>query len=216
MTEMARPQIRNPKHETSVEFEIRRRRVRNLHAGAFRNLVFRACLGLRTSRWVLFWITFAALPGCGYMVGSTHPADVRTVAVPVFQSQSFRRGFEFQLTEAVHKEIQNRTHFRLAKEPYADSRLSGRIVAIRKQLLGENAFDEPRELQLQLAVEVTWEDLRTGEVLERRQVPISPEAVQLLSTADFAPEVGQSLATARQEAVETLARQIVDMMEMPW
>ena len=40
--------------------------------------------------------------------------------------------------------------------------------------------------------------------------------VALLSTASFAPEVGQSRATAEREAVDNMARQIVDLMETPW
>ena len=40
--------------------------------------------------------------------------------------------------------------------------------------------------------------------------------VPLVGRAGFAPEVGQSLATANQQVVNDLAQQIVDMMEMPW
>ena len=154
--------------------------------------------------------------GCGYMVGAPYQAHIQSVHVPIFTSRSFRRGIEFELTEAVHKEIQNRTHFRLTKGPYADSRLTGEIVHLEKRVLGESAFDDARELQLSLAVQVTWEDLRTGEILDQQNIPLEPEMVHLISTGDFAPEVGQSLATAKHQAVQTLARQIVQMMEAPW
>ena len=156
------------------------------------------------------------LVGCGYMIGPAYQADIRTIHVPIFTSDSFRRGLEFQLTEAVQKEIQTHTPFRLAKEPYADTRLTGHIVRIRKDVLGESALDDPRELQLLFAVEVTWEDLRSGQVLARERVPISPDIVQLISTSEFAPEVGQSLATGTQQAIDRLARQVVHMMEIPW
>ena len=151
------------------------------------------------------------LCGCGYMVGSAYQAEIRSVHVPAFTSESFRRGLEFQLTESVHKEIQSRTPYRLVNGPVADSRLSGRILDIRKDVLGESAFDDPRELQLRLVVEVTWEDLRSGRILAQQRVP-----VQLNSQSSFAPEVGQSLATGMQQATDQLARQIVEMMEMPW
>jgi hypothetical protein len=154
--------------------------------------------------------------GCGYMVGAPYEGDVRTVHVPTFTSDSFRRGLEFQLTEAVQKHIQSRTPFRLAKEPYADTRLTGNIALIRKSPLGESAFDDVRELQVSFAVEVTWEDLRTGQLLTQQQIPIAPEVVHLVSEAEFAPEVGQSLATANQQAIDRMARRIVEMMEMPW
>jgi hypothetical protein len=156
------------------------------------------------------------LTGCGYTVGSTYQAEIRSIYVPTFTTDSFRRGIEFQLTEAVHKEIQAQTHFRLVKQPQADTRLIGHIVDVRKDRLGETGFDDPREVQFQLAVEVTWEDLRTGEILMQQRMPIAPESVHLLSTGDVAPELGQSYATGAQDAIDRMARQIVQMMETPW
>jgi hypothetical protein len=158
-----------------------------------------------------------AFAGCGYTVGGPYRQDIRTVHVPIFQSTSFSRDVEFQLTEAVHKEIQKQTHFRLARAGEADTQLLGRIVGIQKRALSETGWDDPRELQYQLSVEVTWEDLRGGrsEII-RRQIAIPPDVVNLLSTADFAPELGQSLGTARQRAVDNLARQIVQLMQTPW
>ncbi|NOX56729.1 MAG: LptE family protein [Planctomycetes bacterium] len=160
--------------------------------------------------------TVTAFPGCGYVVGNGFPAEVRSVYVPVFQSDSFRRGIELQLTEAVQKEIQKRTPFRLVDRPWADTELTGRIVDVRKDVLGETANDDPRELQLSLAVEVTWRDLRTGRVLAQQQVPLEPSTVQLIAHSQFSPEIGQSYATAMQQAVDGLARRIVNMMETPW
>ncbi|MCA9076642.1 MAG: LptE family protein [Planctomycetaceae bacterium] len=157
------------------------------------------------------------LPGCsGYMVGGAYAPDIRTVHVPTFTTDSYRRGFELQLTEAVQKQIQSRTPYRLTKGPGADTRLTGHIVEVRKDVLTETKFDDPRELQLSLAVEVRWEDLRTGQVLSSRQMPLSGEAVQLIAHSEYAPEVGHSLATATQDVTESLARQIVGMMEVPW
>ena len=154
--------------------------------------------------------------GCGYVVGGAYAPDIRSVHVPTFTSDSFRRGIELQLTEAVQKEIQMRTPYRITSGPGADTRLTGHIVQIRKDVLGETMFDDPRELQFSLAIEVTWEDLRSRQVLAQHRVPIAPDTVQLVSQSDFAPELGHSLATATQDAVDDLARQIVGMMEAPW
>jgi Lipopolysaccharide-assembly len=157
-----------------------------------------------------------AASGCGYHIGNSYPADVRTVYVPVFTCEDYRRGNEFLLTEAVQKQIQQRTPFRLAKNDMADTKLTGKTTAITKNVLALDQYDDARELQVQFAVNVTWEDLRTGRILAQQNVAIPPEMVQVLGTGDFAPEVGQSLATATQVAVEKLARQIVDMMQTPW
>ncbi|MBM4077483.1 MAG: hypothetical protein FJ267_17795, partial [Planctomycetes bacterium] len=119
---------------------------------------------LATSRHVLLMIVCTTmLSGCGYVVGNGFNPDVRTVSVPMFENETFRRGIEAQLTEAVQKEIQQRTPYRLAKGLDADTRLTGRIVRTRKDVLGENRFDDPRELQVSLMIVTKWENLRTGE-----------------------------------------------------
>ncbi len=154
--------------------------------------------------------------GCGYVVGGAYPPEVHTVAVPVFESEAFRRDIAYQLTEAVQREIQQRTPFRLVTADRADTQLIGKLVSVRKDVLTETRFDDPRELQLTLAVEVTWEDLRNRRILAQRRISVPHEFLQVSSQATFAPETGQSLATATQQAVDRLARQIVDMMEAPW
>lgn len=163
---------------------------------------------------VACWLLLSA-GGCGYMVGNVRAPEIRTVHVPTFTSDSFRRGFELRLTEAVQEQVQLRG-YRLAKPPYADTRLVGRILSVDKRVENQNRFDDPRELELSLAIEVRWEDARTGQLLSMTEVPLDPQMVHLVSRASFAPEAGQSLATATQEAVDTLARQIVGMMEVPW
>ncbi len=169
-----------------------------------------------TSWWRLLLIVgCVAASGCGYMVGSPNDPLVRSVEVPIFETTSFRRGLDTQLTEAVQKQIQLRTSLRVIKDG-ADTRLTGRIVDLRKSVLGENRFDDARELQMNIALEVIWEDLRGGRVLAQQQIPLTPEIISLRSQADFAPEIGQSLATATQQSINQLARQVVDLMESPW
>ena len=86
----------------------------------------------------------------------------------------------------------------------------------RKDVLGETRYDDPRELQISLMVKITWEDLRTQQVLAREELPLSPDQIPMTTQAEFAPESGQSLATAMDDAMKTMARKIVDMMETPW
>jgi len=165
------------------------------------------------------------LSGCGYVVGSPYGAEVRTVHVPTFSNDAykaaytndgFRRGIELQITESVQKQIQLRTPFKLADDNGADTRLTGRLVSVGKRVSNQNKYDDPRELDLSIGIEVVWEDLRTGQILAEKTVPINPHLAQAVVTTSFAPETGQSLATATQDAVDQMARQIVSMMEVPW
>jgi hypothetical protein len=154
--------------------------------------------------------------GCGYTVGPAFGPEIRSVHVPVFKTDSFRRGFELQLTEAVQKQIQQTTTFRLAKEPGADTRLLGRIVDITKRVENQNRYDDPRELELGIAVEVRWEDCRTGQVIAQQTFPVTSAMAQAITQASFAPEAGQSLATATKDGLDQLSRKIVQLMEAPW
>lgn len=163
--------------------------------------------------------------GCGYVVGSPYGPEVRTIHVPTFTNDAyrpsytndgFRRGFELQLTEAVQNQIQTRTPFRLVKSDQADTRLTGRVVSVDKSVANQNKYDDPRELELSIGVEVIWEDLRSGAILAQQTVPVDAKIAQAVVNTSFAPESGQSLATATQEAVNQMARQIVSLMEAPW
>jgi hypothetical protein len=154
--------------------------------------------------------------GCGYTVGGMHRQEIRTIHVPIFESNSFRRDINLQLTAAVQEEIQKQSHFRLATAENADTRLIGRIIDINKAVTAETKNDDPRQLQYSIAVEVAWEDLTAGRMILQRQLPIDNTSVQILSNGQLAPEVGQSRASAEKNVIHQIARQIVDQLEMPW
>ena len=154
--------------------------------------------------------------GCGYMIGSPPVQGVRSVHVPIFKSESYRRNLDYLLTEAVQKQIKERTPYRLSDAETADTILQGKIVEIRKTPLSENRFDDPRELQLLVGAEVKWIERRTGRILQQYIFPVGPELLQHASQVSFAPEAGHSLATAQQESAQRLAAQIVDLMEAGW
>jgi hypothetical protein len=168
-------------------------------------------------RLVLLVLALATVGCAGYNVGAPFSQEVQSVYVPIFTSSSNRRFLEYQLTEAVQKQIQQRTPYRLLKEESgADTKLTGKLIDLRKTALGQTENSDARELQVNLAIQVTWEDLRTGKILQQQRVPLTPEMLQLATQAEFAPEVGQSLATADQTAIDRMAREIVNMMETGW
>lgn len=136
--------------------------------------------------------------------------------VAVFKSDSFRRNLDYLLTEAVQKEVRTRSGYRLDEAETADTILRGKIIEIRKNPLVENRNDDPREVQLMVGAEVSWIDRRSGQILQQQTFPLGPELTQHASNVSFAPEVGQSLATAQQESATRLAARIVDLMEAQW
>jgi len=181
---------------------------------AFCNLHFAITL---SSTFALLLLA-SALSGCaGYQIGAAalYPPDIRTVYVPMFESNSFRRHLGERLTEAVMKEIERNTPFKVVGTPNADSVLTGRIISETKGLVVESPTDEPRLVEVNLAVEVTWVD-RSGDVLRQGVIPLPPAVATVSQPAKFAPEVGSSVATAHQDAIQTLAEQIRGLMESPW
>jgi len=159
------------------------------------------------------------LGGCaGYHVGNAtlYQADIQTVYVPMFESASFRRNLAEWLTEAVVKEIELKTPFKVVSTPDADSILTGRITTVNKHVLVENSYGDPRQIEVDLRVEVRWVDRRSNAILRQQSVPLAPDMAQVTSTAPFTPEVGQSVATAQQQAIRRTAEQIVALMEVPW
>ena len=168
---------------------------------------------------IAFCILQLAFSGCaGYQVGtrSLYAPDVQTVYVPVFESLSFRRDLGERLTEAVIKEIELKTPFKVVNTPDADSILSARVLNDSRRTQAENAFDDPRVSETAIRAEVTWVNRRRQPILPPQTLILPPELVDLTATSTLIPELGQSVATSQQQAIERLAQQIVSLMEEPW
>jgi len=157
--------------------------------------------------------------GCaGYQIGnrSLYRADIRTVYVPVFQSDSFRRDLGEQLTEAVVKEIELKTPYKVVHRADADSVLTGRLVSETKRVLGEDPNDNPRNIETDLAVQVNWYDRRGQFLMQDACFNFSPLGFTVADHANFIPEGGQSVATSHLDTIQQLAEQIVNQMETRW
>lgn len=161
----------------------------------------------------------ALAAGCaGYQIGtrSLYRPDIRTVYVPMFESDSWRRNLGERLTEAVAKEIELKTPYKVVHRPDADSVLSARITSERKRVVAEQVNAIPRNIEADLSVEVNWYDRRGETLMQDSRFNFSPVALSAAQSADFTPEGGQSVATAHQEAIQRLAAQIVSQMESRW
>jgi hypothetical protein len=161
-----------------------------------------------------------AVSGCGgWRIGqqSLYRPDLRTVYVPPVESGSFRRHLGERLTEAIIKQIELNSPYKHVSDPDADSILRCRLITDSKRVITETRNDDPRDLDVNYFVQVTWTD-RRGDLIEGglRNVPLPPIVVNVGESANFVPEGGQSMATAQLEAFERIAEQIVGMMEMPW
>jgi hypothetical protein len=174
---------------------------------------------LRRTALTLVWLALGAAFGCaGYRMGaaSMYPADIQTVYVPIFESDSYRRGLAERLTEIVIKEIEERTPYKVVSSPDADSVLTGKLVNDTKRVIVEDSEDQPRLTQLNFVVRVGWVDRKGDLVSQAGELPVPAQIVELSQSTELIPEFGQSTATQQQEALQRLGRQIVGLMENPW
>jgi hypothetical protein len=178
--------------------------------------LFRAsCLGFRA-----YLALILALSGCGYKSDSgddsngyhwqsLYRQDIRTVAVPIFTTRSFDRGAEFNLSQAVVKQIEATTPYKVVPRERADTILEGQVVDVQVGTLSTDPNSAiPQEQMLGMTIDFTWKDLRSGRVLVERR--------GFEHTATYYPTLGEGRTLGRQQAVERLALAIVQELQADW
>jgi hypothetical protein len=157
------------------------------------------------------WALTLALCGCGYSGGELYDESVQTVAVPIFENRTFYRGVEFNLTEALTKEIEQRTPYKVVAGASADTILTGTVLTVDKRLLSRD-FESgvPQEIQVAIVASFEWKDLRSGQIRRMRS--------RIEGTGEYIPTkpLSEPLEVARHAAVGELAREIVSAMRDDW
>lgn len=133
-------------------------------------------------------VVLASLVGCqnasvfGYKLGTKalYDDNVRSVYVPVFTNRTFQttpyRGMEVDITQAVVREIESKTPFKVISDPdRADTELLGVIVGLDKAILNKNQQNLIREGELVVTVDVLWRDLRDGRILSSPKRQTGPD-----------------------------------------
>ncbi len=185
------------------------------HLNSFRSSIFDIWI---YSILVLFPISIAAvclgLCGCAEMSGysneSLFPEDVSSVCLDMFDNQTFRRGVEYELSDALAKRIEAQTPYKLVSSTdRADTVISGQIASI-----GELGLSIDRETgvvlekEVELHAVVSWKNLKTGELLINNRLVSASVSYSDFQMQDFS--YGSSLAA------NNLARKIVELMERRW
>jgi len=160
---------------------------------------------------IMILLAGTMLSGCGYTIRAPFDKSVKTVFVPVFRTQSYRRDLNLNLCEMVQKEIMQRSPYKVVGRPEgADTILEGTINFADKNTVVENPFNLPRELNATVSVLVKWTH-NPPTAAEKSKPPTN-----VSETVNFVPEVGETALTAFYRVNQRLAAQIVDMMEQPW
>ena len=179
------------------------------------------------TRSLLFFILLPSsliLAGCGYQQsGSPDPSggksaykwaslyreDIQTVSVPIFTNKDFRRGVEFTLTDALVKQMEAHTPYRVAPRDRADTILEGEIVSIDVATMSRDVRTAiPQEQLYIMTVNFRWKDLRSGRILLERK--------SFQQTASYYATLGEGEFVGSQNSVEKLALAIVQEMQADW
>jgi hypothetical protein len=156
-------------------------------------------------------VVSAGLTGCGYSSKELFPTEYLTVAAPIFENRTFYRGIEFELGEALTKQIESRTPYKVVSPGVAQTQLEGTITHIdQRQLSRRRPGGVSQELELTVTVDFVWKDLGKGGVIRDRR------GFQAVGRYVPTAGVGEPCEVAQHQAVQRLARDIVSTMQADW
>ena len=160
---------------------------------------------------IIMILAGGTLGGCaGYTTASQYPDDVETVAVDIFArgKDVYRRGIEMRITEAIVKQIELDTPYKVTKKSRADTQLSGTLEVVNQRVLSTNTLTgQPHEIEITLEVSFTWKDLRSGKILAEQSS--MPMAATYIPQDPFSEDFFQG----SEDDVNRLAARIVEQME---
>ena len=165
---------------------------------------------------VLFFISVLSVCFCGcsglkgYSNESLFDEDVKSVYVEMFDSISFRRGAEYVLTDALAKQIEASTPYKIVSDrSKADTVLGGQIVGISGGAIStEYETGRALERDVVLAATVNWKNLKTGELLV--------DDIRVSASANYSEWQNQGFDYGTSVAANKLAKRIVELMENEW
>ncbi len=146
----------------------------------------------------------------GYYNSSLYPQGISSVCLKMFDNQTFRRGVEYELSDALAKRIETETPYKIISSPdRADTVMIGQIVSIDESVLSvERELGRALEKEVHLRAVVTWKNLKTGELLMDNQ--------SVSAQATFSEFQDQDFSYASAVAANNLARHIVELMQKKW
>jgi hypothetical protein len=161
------------------------------------------------------WVTLGSLmlatgcqtdPSKGWVIGTTYNTNIKTIAIPVVQNDTFDREVGYLLTNALIREVETRTPWRVTGETVADTLLDVTITDVKLKALSQSRLTSLD----QLTVDWNWERMDDSSTIT---------GWEGMGTAGmFFPSnpLGEPIELGRLQSVELMARAIVDRMAESW
>jgi hypothetical protein len=156
------------------------------------------------------------LSACGYRVagrGTRLPAEIKSIAVPAFVNHTARYRIEQRLTEAVVRELLNRTKYRVVPEPAnADAALFGEVTAIESNaVLFDTATGRATTMVVTVQMRVRLEETATKKILWRNDAFVFREQFEISTdVASFFEEQDPALGRLAREFAATLVSALLE------
>jgi len=165
------------------------------------------------------WICLATA-GCSpaglqdYANDWLYPQDISSVYVEMFDSRSLRRGYEYVLTDAIAKQIEARTPYKIVSDPdKADTMLSGQISSIGSAVIaGERFTGRALEKEATISVSVSWKNLKTGGLLINNEIVSASASFSELLDRNPTQDFDYAATVAANRAAE----KIIELMQKKW
>ena len=150
-------------------------------------------------------------PREGYSFATAHRTDVTSIAVPMFNNLSQEFALEQELTAAVVSEVKRQTPYKLVSIDAAQTILTGTITEARLRKLSTARDTGLAEtLAVELVVDFSWKNARTGKVLTARRNFTASDSFTASKGIGERIEVGQNASISR------MAANIVAEMRSGW
>jgi hypothetical protein len=150
-------------------------------------------------------------PSQGYSSGAMYSSKFRSVAVPLFKNNGTDRAVQFQLGDALVKEFEQMTPYKVTSEGRADTVLRGTIRAVTMNMVSQSlGTGLPEEMAFGVTVDFEWLDMKTGKPIVSR--------AGFKSTAVFVASLPnkQPIDLARFAVAQQMARDIVASLQGDW
>lgn len=150
-------------------------------------------------------------PHSGYSFEGVHDANLGPIAVPVWDNTTFTHGLEVPLTDAIVKEIQRASPWKVVGRDRARSVLTGTITSVElRRLSTANISGIVEDVAVEVTVDYEWRQAGTGKVLMAKR--------GVRSVSEFVPSkgVGERVEVGQQQALQAAARDVVASLRSGW
>ena len=155
--------------------------------------------------------------GCGYTQKTVLPRNIKTIHVETFQNRvpidqvyAYEPGLEIKMTNAIIRRLQRDGNLKVVSQEKADAVLEGELTRFDQEGLRFSNLERVEEYRIYLFVALRLRDQKTGQIIWEEPSFSGDAAYFVLGPRAV------SRTKATDEAVEKLARNVVDRIVEDW